>query len=75
MRILTWTIDEILDEVKILENQIKNYKSDLAKICWYMRGSISFEEAHYLSYEEREVIGNIIKENLETTKKSGLPFF
>jgi len=36
---------------------------------------MSFSEAMHLSYEERQIIGEIIKENLETTKKSGLPFF
>ena len=40
-----------------------------------MRGSISYEEAHFLSWEEREMISKIIKENLETTKKTNLPFF
>ncbi len=39
-----------------------------------MRG-MSYEEALSLSYEERSLVGEIIKENLETTKKSGLPFF
>jgi hypothetical protein len=39
-----------------------------------MRG-LSYNEAMMMSYEERELIGEIIKENLETTKKSGLPFF
>jgi len=29
----------------------------------------------HLSYEERSIIGEIIKENLETTKKTNLPFF
>ena len=49
-------------------------KKDALKICWYMRG-MSFEEAMSLSYEERTLVGEIIKDNLETTKKSGLPFF
>jgi len=40
-----------------------------------MRGSITIDDAFALSYEDREIISNIIKENLETTKKSGLPFF
>lgn len=39
-----------------------------------MRG-LSFSEGMHLSYEDRQIIGEIIKENLETTKKSGLPFF
>ncbi len=40
-----------------------------------MRGGIQLEEAYYLTPEDREIIGTIVKENLETTKKSGLPFF
>jgi hypothetical protein len=39
-----------------------------------MRG-MSYQEALNLDVEERQLIGDIIKENLETTKKSGLPFF
>lgn len=40
-----------------------------------MRGSINLEQAFLLDYESRELISEIIKENLETTKESGLPFF
>lgn len=39
-----------------------------------MRG-MSYQEALNLTQEERTIIGDIIKDNLETTKKSGLPFF
>lgn len=58
-----------------MENEKKNIKADLYKICWYMRGSITFDDAFYLTSEDKEIISKIIKENLETTKKSGLPFF
>jgi len=44
------------------------------KLCWYMRG-LSFAEVMHMSWDEREIIAEIIKENLETTKKTGLPFF
>jgi hypothetical protein len=40
-----------------------------------MRGSITVDDAYALSIEDREIISNIVKDNLETTKKSGLPFF
>ena len=40
-----------------------------------MRGGITYDEAFMLTQEERELINKIIKENMETTKKSGLPFF
>lgn len=72
---MTWSLDEILEEVRNFENQQKEIKHELLKICWYMRGGVSYNEAHFLSYEDREIIGKIIKENLNTTKESGLPFF
>jgi GTPase Era involved in 16S rRNA processing len=40
-----------------------------------MRGGLNYEEAMYTSTEERKIINEIIKENLETTKNSKLPFF
>jgi hypothetical protein len=39
-----------------------------------MRG-MAYTEAMMMCYEDRMIVGEIIKENLETTKKSGLPFF
>ena len=58
-----------------MENEQKEIKHDLLKICWYMRGSVTLDEAFNLSQEDKSLINDIIKENLETTKKSGLPFF
>jgi hypothetical protein len=40
-----------------------------------MRGSVTIEEVWQLDNEDRAIIFKIIEENLETTKKSGLPFF
>ena len=40
-----------------------------------MRGGITLDEGFSLSYEDRMLIADIIKENMEITKKSGLPFF
>ena len=40
-----------------------------------MRGGLTLEEAYAMGIEDREIIGKIVEENLETTKKSGLPFF
>ena len=36
---------------------------------------MGYQEAMMLSYDERMIVGEIIKENLETTKKTKLPFF
>ena len=66
---------EILEEVKHMENGQKEVKNEIMKLCWYMRGSITLDEGYNLSYEDRAIIGDIVKENLETTKKSRMPFF
>jgi len=39
-----------------------------------MRG-LSYSEAMNLSWEDREIVNEIVKENFETTKKTGLNFF
>jgi hypothetical protein len=40
-----------------------------------MRGAVSVDEAFALTHEDREIISKLVEDNLETTKKSGLPFF
>jgi len=40
-----------------------------------MRGGLSYSEASALSPTEREIIAQLVKDNVETTKKSGQPFF
>ena len=75
MRILSWPSDLILKEVDRMDQEVKQFKFELAKICWHMRGSVSLDDAYCMGVEDREVIGKVIEENLETTKKSGLPFF
>jgi len=40
-----------------------------------MRGGITLEEAYSMCYEDRTIVARIVKDNLNTTKESGLPFF
>ena len=65
---------EILQEVKKLDKEAREIKKEVLKMCWYMRGH-SYSEGMNLGFEEREIIQEIIKENLETTKTTKLPFF
>jgi len=57
------------------DKESKALRTETLKICWYMRGSLSYDEGFTLSPQDREIINSIIKENLDVTKKSGLPFF
>jgi hypothetical protein len=58
-----------------MEEECKAIKSNSLKMAWYMRGGISYEDILNMSIDERNAINKIIEDNLETTKKSNLPFF
>ena len=45
---------------------------EVANVCWYMRGGLSWTEAWNLSPREKEAINKTIKDNIENTEKSGL---
>ncbi len=44
-------------------------------MCWHMRGGVTYEEAMNMSISEKNIISKLIEEHMETTKKSGLPYF
>ena len=58
-----------------MDREVESIRQEAFKMSWYMRGGLTYDQALHLSYNERSLIGKLIKENLETTKKSGLPFF
>lgn len=58
-----------------MEQEVNNIKQEALKMSWFMRGGITYDQALNLSSQERKIISELIKDNLETTKKSGLPFF
>ena len=66
---------EIVSYLKDFENQSKNLKLELMKICWFMRGGMSWTEALHLSPDERLIASQLVKENMDTAKKTGQPFF
>ena len=66
---------EIISHLKDFESQAKNLKLEIMKICWFMRGGMSWTEALNLSPDERAISAQLVKENMDTTKKSGQPFF
>jgi hypothetical protein len=75
MRLLTMSPEDMVSYFIRLDNQSKALKEEALRLAWYMRGSLSYDEAMLLSDTDREIIGKIVKDNLETSKKSGMPFF
>lgn len=69
------SMEDMINYFDQLERQSKALRDEVLRICWYMRGGVTYDEAIMLSYTEREIINKIIKDNLETAKKSGMPFF
>ena len=57
------------------DQQSRAIKEEMIRFTWWMRGGISYTDAMSLSQEENKIIRDIIKENMETTNKSGMPFF
>ena len=72
---MTLDNDAIVALIESYDKESKAVKEEALKMCWFMRGGLTYEEAMYLSTQERELIAKIIKSNMETTKESGLPFF
>lgn len=73
--LLTSNSEQIEQIVDGYDKDVKRIRSECMKLSWYMRGGLTYDQALTLSLQEREIISDLIKENLETTKKSGLPFF
>jgi hypothetical protein len=58
-----------------MEKDCLTIRQEALKLSWFMRGGLTYDQAMALSIQERNQINELIKDNLETTKKSGLPFF
>lgn len=72
---MTLSNEEILDTLNRYDRESKALREEILRLCWYMRGGLTYEEGFMLGAQERELVVKIAKENMETTKKSGLPFF
>lgn len=55
--------------------EAQQIKFNAQKLSWYMRGGIQYNDILNMSQEEINNLNKIIDDNLETTKKSKLPFF
>ncbi len=65
---------EIEDYLRTLDDQARAIKEEIFRLAWYMRGGVTSQDLfHNYSFEDRSIISVIIKENIELTKKSGMP--
>ena len=47
----------------------------MIRISWWMRGGIPLDDCYLLDMDDRAIISDLIKENMESAKKSGMPFW
>lgn len=67
--------EEIVSMLNELDRDSKALKRILFKYSWHMRGGISLDEMFQLSHADREIIHDLINENIEVTNETRLPFF
>jgi hypothetical protein len=75
MRLLLLDSLGVVELIGQMDGEVKALKEEIFRLCWFMRGGITLEEAWQLDQNERSLVRDLIKDNLETTKDSGLPFF
>jgi hypothetical protein len=67
--------DGIERMLESMDKDARAIKEEALRFIWWMRGGLSYEDAMMLSPSEKEIINEIIKDNLKATKDSGMPFF
>jgi len=67
---LSLSNEEIGNELERLDSESNEIKDAIINICWWMRGGITHTEAWNLTQKERDMVNNLIKNNLETMKKN-----
>jgi hypothetical protein len=72
---LSLTNEEIATYLKSLDKESRAIREEALRFCWHMRGGLSYDDAMMLGHQERQIISKIIEDNMEVTKKSGLPYF
>lgn len=75
MRLLNLPPDKIQKLIENYEKSIKEIKKNAISMAWHMRGGMSYEDIMNMSADERQQINELIESNIETTKKTQMPFF
>ena len=64
-------VQKLLDE---MEKECKEIKKNALSLSWYMRGGVTINDLlHVYSHEDRDMIYNVINDNIELTKETRMP--
>jgi len=75
LRLLVANSEQIGSYVDSLDKEAEQIKAESFRLAWYLRGGATYEDIMNMSVQERRLINVLAKENIETTKKSNLPWF
>jgi hypothetical protein len=68
-----------VDEITKLTDDMTKEKMSISfnaqRLSWYFRGGIDYIDIMNMSQEEIDNLNKIVDDNMETTKKTKLPFF
>jgi hypothetical protein len=65
---------EIMSLITGYEKECSILKKSFYRLIWSMRGGItSYDLYHVLSIEDRDLMNEIVEENIEISKKNGMP--
>ena len=66
--------EEIAAYVDSLDNEVKDFKENLYKLSWYMRGGVTSEQLMLqLTSEDRNILNKIVNDNIENTTNAKMP--
>ena len=68
-------MEEIEKLTDSMVKEIDGLDRNALKMSWYMRGGVSYSDIMNMTTKQVDALNSIIDENLETTKKSKMPFF
>lgn len=67
-------IQDIVKFLESMDQEASNIKKRVLEYCWWMRGGITYNEAMAMDQSNYKLIKDIVEQNLESTKKTGVSF-
>jgi hypothetical protein len=58
-----------------LDKEADQIRAESLRLAWHLRGGGTYEDVMNMSPQERRLVSELAKDNIETTKKSNLPWF
>lgn len=75
IKLLSSSPEQVQKLIQGMENEVNDIYQSSIQFSWYMRGGVSFVDIMNMDNRQRKMISELVKDNLETTKKSQMPFF